>query len=61
MKTLGKMTTPWDIMLRTSRLRPSNCEVLLDTSSNTIFYCKFGLIACDGSSKDATVSIVARI
>ena len=53
--------TALDIRLRTSKLRTSNWEVLLDTGSNTFFYCKVGWNACDGSGEDATMSIVARI
>ena len=60
MKALMK-GTPWDIRSRTSKLRASNREVLLDTGPNTAFYCKFGWIVCDGSRKDASMSIVARI
>ena len=60
-ENVGERKTPLYIGLRTSKLRASNCKLLLDTGSNTVFYCKVGCIACDGSGKDATMSIVAMI
>ena len=60
-ESVGERETAPDIRLHTSKLRASNCEVLLDTSSNTFFYCKVCWNACDGSGEDATMSIVARI
>ena len=61
MKALVKGRTPWDIRLPTSKLRASNCELLLDAGLNTVFYCEGGWIACaDGSGENATMSIVAR-
>ena len=60
-ESVGERKMLWDIRLRTSKLCASNHEVLLDTGSNTVFDCQFGWTACDGSGKDATVSIVARI
>ena len=59
-KSLGERETDWDIRLRTSELRTSNCELLLDTSSNTVFYCKVGWVGC-ASGEYATMSIVANI
>jgi hypothetical protein len=60
-ESVGERETLWDIRLRTSMLRASNCEVLLDTGSYTDFYCRVGWIDCDGSGEDSTMSIVATI